>query len=234
MIMLMQANNELTKEPEITDPESVLLHDPGEGNGSGAPSGSNGSSGSGGSGKAFKAVYYLRVSGVLTLITMCVALLLALVNGVTKDVIARNEAEKTAAAVKELFPDAAELVYSPEELTPGVEIEYLSAFYAVKDGDILVGYYAEVSPIGFKGEVRMIVGLTPEGKVCGISILSHGETVGIGDKALDKSHLDEFIGFYGAEGVDDVSGATYTSAAVRDGVGVAAKAFEARAGSAPG
>ena len=165
-------------------------------------------------------LYFLRISGVLTLITMCVAFLLSFVNGVTKDVIARNEAEKTAAAVAGLFPPAEAPV--SEALNVGNDIGCLDAFYSVKDGEELIGYYAEVSPVGFKGEVKLIVGIDKDGRVCGVSVLSHSETVGIGDKALGNEHLDKFIGFYeGGEGIDDVSGATYTSRAVSEGVDAA-------------
>lgn len=174
-------------------------------------------------------LYYLRIVGVLTLITMSVALLLALVNGMTKDVIAKNEAEKTAAAVRELFPGISEPMSEAIELDK--EIEYLISFYSVRDGEgkETAGYYAEVAPVGFKGEVRMIVGLSIDGKVCGVSVLSHGETVGIGDKALRESYLSGFIGLYDKENmdVDEVSGATYTSKAVKNGVKAALNAMEA-------
>ena len=48
--------------------------------------------------------FILKVAGTLTVISLVVALLLGLVNGVTKDKIAAIEAEKTRVAMSAVVP----------------------------------------------------------------------------------------------------------------------------------
>lgn len=173
--------------------------------------------------------YYLKITGVLLVITMSIAFILSFVNAVTKDVIAANEEKKTNEAVALLFPQA-ENAISGEAAVFAEEIANLEGFYKVNDGDKTVGFYAKVAPIGFKGAVTMLVGLDLDGKVCGVEILSHSETVGIGDKALNKDYTDRFNGIKvnGTEpdvSVDAIGGATYSSKAVKEGVRIALVAY---------
>ena len=168
-------------------------------------------------------LYFARIISVLLLITMLVALLLAFVNGITAPVIAANEEKKMTAAISELFPTASEP--KTEAATFTKEIEGLDTFYRVTDGGEGVGFCAIVVPKGFKGEVKMMVGIV-DGKVCGIRVLSHSETVGIGDKALNDGYFAGFNGISDPQtNVDVVSGATYTSKAVKNGVKIALEAM---------
>ena len=184
-------------------------------------------------------IYVLKICAVLLLITMCTAFLLSFVNGLTKDPIAKNEAAKKAKALSELFTDVAAPV------SEKIEGEYegeVNGFYLVKDGETIIGYYADVSPVGFKGGVNLMVGLDTEGKVTGVTVLSHGETVGIGDKIEDKDFRSGFIGREGslsykkgagadeAGVIDGISGATYSSKAVINGVDLALKAYKTAKG----
>ncbi len=164
-----------------------------------------------------KALYYIRITGVLLIITMCTAFLLSFVNGITKDVIAENERKKTAEAVSAIFVGATDIKTE----------EFNDVLLAVKDGDKLIGYYATVAPMGFKAEVNMMVGLDTDGKVIGIKILSNSETVGIGDAAFADGYLAGFSGkAESGELPDSISGATYSSNAVREGVAQALDAFK--------
>lgn len=165
-------------------------------------------------------LFFVRIIGVLLVITMCVAALLALVNEITKDKIAENEAAMLENAVKKLFPDA----QSPktEKVSVKLKDSTFKGLYELKDNGTIVGYYAEVTPKGFKGEVAMLVGITVSGDVCGIEILSTSETPGIGDKIEKKSYLDKIAkGEY-----DTISGATYSSKAVINGTKTALKAYK--------
>ncbi len=171
-------------------------------------------------------LYFLRLTAVLLVITTFVAVLLAFVNGITAPVIAASEEKATLEAIKELFPSASDP--KTEELATTEEIDDLDALYVVSDGDENVGFCAIVVPKGFKGEVKLMIGIS-DGKVCGIRLLSHGETIGIGDKALSDDYFEKFNGIYVAGSdptvdVDAVSGATYTSKAIKNGVKAALKA----------
>ena len=170
-------------------------------------------------------VYVLKICAVLLLITMCVAFLLSFVNAVTKDTIAANEAAKISEALGGIFSEAAEPEASKLEGQFG---EVVNGFYTVKDGDTLIGYYADVSPVGFKGAVNLMVGLDTDGKVLGVKIISHGETIGIGTRIEDEEFLGGFVGKEGAldGSVDTISGATYSSRAVIAGVDAALAAYK--------
>ncbi len=169
-------------------------------------------------------LFFVRIIGVLLVITMCVAALLALVNEVTKDRIAKIERAELESAVKRLFPNTA----SPTSAELNVDIgdETLSSFNSVSDGQSLVGYYAKVSPKGFKGAVVMLVGLNTDGTICGIEIISSGETPGIGDKIESDDFLGKFNGKTDKTlDVDAIGGATYSSKAVINGTKTALKAY---------
>lgn len=185
--------------------------------------------------------YFAKIVGALLLITMFVALLLSFVNMITKDVIAENDAKKTAEAIKQLFPDAASPV--TDKLDVSLDDASFEALYKVTDGDTEIGYYAEVYPKGFKGEIAMLVGISPDGKVLGIRIVTHGETVGIGDRIEDEAFLDTLTGVSGSVSyskdktdtdikIDGISGATYSSKAVIYGTNTALKAYKAYKGGA--
>lgn len=170
-------------------------------------------------------LYFVRIIGVLLVITMCVAALLALVNDVTKDTISKNEEKALKSAVKAIFSD----VNDPktEKLNVSLDDKTFNGLYSVKDGDTLVGYYASVAPKGFKGAVEMLVGVSLDGTVCGIQIVTSGETPGIGDKIEKASFLNKFNGKNKTTlDVDTISGATYSSKAVINGTKTALSAYE--------
>ena len=70
------------------------------------------------------------------------------------------------------------------------------------------------------GEEPVVVRVTMDGdKIANVEVMSHGETAGIGTKAIDAMPAS-FVGKTAAEveAVDTVSGATVTSGALRDAV----------------
>ena len=90
-----------------------------------------------------------------------------------------------------------------------------------------------MTPAGFNGTVTMMVGVDNDGKVTGISIISHTETAGLGATAdantdAGRAFRDQFIGMSGTVSVtkdggevDALTGATITSRAVCTGVSAA-------------
>lgn len=163
---------------------------------------------------------YLRIVLTLCLITAVVGALLALVNGLTKDKIAENAQEAMNQAVAAIFGtcEASELSGDYDGPVTGV--------YRVTAGGEALGFCVYVTPNGYGGAVELMVGLTPEGKVAGISVVSHGETPNIGTKVLeDPAYLGQYNGISApvtfGEGIDAISGATRSSNAVRDGVNAA-------------
>ena len=168
--------------------------------------------------------YILRITLVLLIIAVVVAGLLAVVNQLTAPVIADAMAEKTQTAIRQVLPGGYD-----EEITDFVdETGLVSRVYKGEKG-----YALEVNPVGFDSAICMMVGIDHQGKVLGISIVSHTETSGLGavaaaDNQKGQIFREQFVGASGAVSVskdggdiDAITGATVTSRAVCSGVNAA-------------
>ena len=172
------------------------------------------------------AKYILRLALTLLLVTALVAAALAGVNALTKDRIARIQKEKTDGAMKAVLPGYER--FTPCDFTDTTGL--VKNVYLPEGGEN--AYVAEVTPNGFGGAIVLMVGVQ-EGKVTGISVVSHGETAGLGAVIADKNAKGEEFRqqFAGQSGtlavdkdggtVDSVTGATISSRAVTQGVNAA-------------
>ena len=164
--------------------------------------------------------FILKVAGTLTVISLVVALLLGLVNGVTKDKIAAIEAEKTR---KEVLPAASEFT----ELEVSEELK-ANGVTGIFEGDNGTGYVVTAEKTGYGGAVVVTVGFDTEGKILSVKANVSTETQGVGSKVGEASMLEKFEGLSGdVSGVTLKTGATFTSDAVRDGVQAACAAVAA-------
>lgn len=178
----------------------------------------------------------------LLLICLVAGLVLGLVNEVTKQPIADQEAEAADKARAEAFPGAAKF----EQLKH--DTENVHNFYSALDekGNI-IGYVASSREHGYGGDIEVVVGMDLNGDVVGTVIGGNGdfsETAGLGAKVKDAWFADQFIGTKytgeaaryseggggyvipagsisvkkaeteGGSGIDAISGATYSSKAV--------------------
>ena len=164
--------------------------------------------------------YILRLALTLLVITAVVAAALAGVNAITAPRIAAANAEKTQQAIEAVLPGGGTAV---EDFTDPTGL--IKAVYASD-----TGYAVQVTPAGFDGAIDMMVGVSKEGKVLNISIISHTETAGLGAVAAAKTAAGEvFRGQFAqadapyavGDNVDALTGATITSKAVTLGVNTA-------------
>ena len=168
--------------------------------------------------------YVIRLAGILLLITAIVAAALACVNKVTAPIIAQLNEQKTQQAIAAVLPGGYD-----EEITGYADATGLvSKVYKGANG-----YALEVKPSGFDNTITMMVGVDFEGKILGISVVSHTETAGLGAVAAAKTSAGEafrnqFIGQSGAVQVskdggtmDAITGATITSRAICVGINAA-------------
>jgi len=170
------------------------------------------------------AMYVVRLGLTLLIITALVAAALAGVNSITKPIIDQLKLEKTQRAIEAVLPGG----YNEELTDYADETGLVSKVYV---GD--AGYALEVTPGGFDNTITMMVGVDFEGKVLGISIVSHTETAGLGAVAAAQTSAGEafrgqFVGASGSVSVskdggtlDAITGATITSRAVCAGVNAA-------------
>ena len=178
--------------------------------------------------------YILRLALTLLLICAVVAGALAGVNTITKDRIAERKAEKTQKAIAEVLPGAVKVEEVAFTDTTGMVTKvYRSDLSLSSASSSAFGYAVEVTPSGFGGNITMMVGVSDNGEVLGIAIISHTETPGLGavsaaNNKKGNAFRAQFLGLAGiitigsGEGqVDALSGATITSQAVVDGVNAA-------------
>lgn len=86
---------------------------------------------------------------------------------------------------------------------------------------------------GYHDLIEVMVGVGPEGKLTGISIMTHTETPGLGARIVEPEFTDQFAGLdldttkLSAEGgqVDTLSGATFSTVGVITAVSAALEQF---------
>ena len=169
-------------------------------------------------------MYVVRLAVTLLLITAFVAAALAFVNGITAPKIAELNAKKTQEAIAKVLPGG----YDAEIADYADATGLVSKVYKGANG-----YAVEVKPSGFDNTITMMVGIDNDGKVIGISVVSHTETAGLGAVAADGTpkgiaFRDQFVGQSGSVSVtkdggtmDAITGATITSRAICVGVNAA-------------
>lgn len=165
-------------------------------------------------------LFYLRVGGILLLICALIALMLAGVHKLTKDTIAAHKTEKINNAIGAIFADST----SSETTVPEGHTQVLTAYIVTKN-DAIVGHCYTVSANGFGGAVELMVGIDATGKLCGVEVIEHSETSGIGSNVLTQNYLSRYFGKQGSltlgTDIDAHTGATVTSKAVLSGVNAA-------------
>ena len=175
---------------------------------------------------------------ILTIITVVAGLGLGLVYEVTKEPIARTEEQAKKEAWQTVFSDV-----SLEDFK-SVDVDQDAADKIVADLGVKAtvdevceaadeGYVVTVTDKeGYGGDIQITVGVTKDGTVSGVSILSISETAGLGMRATEAQFQEQYVGkntdkFYvskdGGEGepIDAISGATITSRAFTGAVNTA-------------
>ncbi len=191
----------------------------------------------------------------LTLITLVVGVTLGGVYEITKDPIAKQEAQAKAEAYEQVFTDAAafEAVEMDDTLTKtirdqldqeGYKAQSIEEVMRAEDqsGETLGYAFTVVTSEGYGGDIQFSMGVQNDGTLNGISILSIGETAGLGMNADTPAFKDQFVGKqveklqYTKNGatqddeINAISGATVTTNAMTNGVNAGLCAFRVMEG----
>lgn len=166
---------------------------------------------------------------VLTSISVIIAGILAVTNNFTAPVIAKNSEKATNDALSVVVPLASEfkIVEKAEESTNENDI-----YIAYSNDGKEAGYAVSVSPLGFGGNIDIIVGFSLDKTITGVEIVNSSETPGLGSKASDKEFKEQFLDKKpplnvvknekpGENTISAISGATITSKAVTSGINTA-------------
>ncbi|MEK6583716.1 MAG: RnfABCDGE type electron transport complex subunit G [Nitrospirota bacterium] len=146
----------------------------------------------------------VRLILVLTIFCLVAAAALAKVYDITKGPIAEQERLKTISGLKAVLPafnndldkEATEVVVGQDKKGRDIKIK----FYEGKMDENPVGTaFQVIAPDGYAGNISILMGVGPDGKVSGIEIISHKETPGLGNK-IQK---DEWKGQFKGRSLDD-------------------------------
>jgi len=153
----------------------------------------------------------------LTLICLAITGALVLVNNVTLPIITEAAVERAENARRDIIPHAVDFVLVEDERLPGSIIEAYTT-----NGE---GYIFIVAVRGYGGEMRVIIGVNPDGSIISSSVLAHSETVGLGTIIFEISDYHE-AGGGSLLDVDAVAGSTITLHAYQRTLSDALAAFE--------
>lgn len=175
---------------------------------------------------------------ILFAITVVAGLLLGVVYDVTKEPIAQQKEKAKQEACANVFAVATafETVTDPtsgEAVSSSIDGVDIDEVMRALDGDgTLLGYVITVTDHeGYGGDIQFSMGVTFDGTLNGISLLSISETAGLGMKAGDvlvpqftDKHVERFTytksGATNDSEIDAISGATITTNAIVNGVNV--------------
>ncbi len=180
---------------------------------------------------------FVKLGGILFIITAVVALVLAIGNNATKDKIAGLTKQAKAGAQIQVLKEAGEIDISTAQEYEVPEGTSVTAVTGYKAADGKRFYAVSASPKGYGGEVSIMVGIDEKLNVTGVSIIDNSkETPGLGSRVGEPSFYKQFIGKTkniivsksqpSGNQIQAVTGATISSRAVTEGVNDAIIAVE--------
>ncbi|MGH4138919.1 RnfABCDGE type electron transport complex subunit G [Clostridium sp.] len=168
----------------------------------------------------------IKLGLILLLITGMAGLLLGGAYEITKAPIAEKIASDKQTAMKEILPTADKFEKADVKINDKV-----SEVNVGLKGTEIAGYAIKVAPKGYGGPVEIMVGISNDGKVTGIKILTHTETPGLGANAPKPEFSGQFknkptkdklevvkVAPSKENQIQAITGATITSKAVTLGV----------------
>ena len=179
---------------------------------------------------------------VLTGVAVIMGGILAFVNHLTEGPINEQKTKALADGIKSVMV-CNDLVVAKTDTVKqndakGKELTYI--IYQIQDAQKKdLGAAVESTTGGFGGDLKVLVGFNPEGKILGYTLLEHAETPGLGakaDKWFQKGEKGDIIGKDPAEPltvskdggqVDAITASTITSRAFLLAINNAYKAYKA-------
>ncbi len=167
----------------------------------------------------------VRPAAVLLIITAVAAALLGFVSETTKVAIEEQTAKTQAEAMQAVLPDADEFKKDEAAKLSGTIVSVNVGY----QGGEICGYVINVQPSGFGGPIDTMVGISADGSIMGMKVLSHSETPGLGAKSTEPAFYEQYAGKQAPLNViksgtpkdneiQAITSATITSSAVTSGV----------------
>lgn len=182
----------------------------------------------------------LKEAAILFAITLVAGLVLGFVHELTKDPIKQQQEKAVREACQAVFASASD--FTVVDFVPSEDLNAKDTENGIKLGTVfeaksvsgeLLGYVVETtSTRGYGGNIVLYTGITKDGLVQDVSILSISETPGLGMQAekvlipqFHEKAVDQFTytksGSRADSEIDAISGATITTKAVTNAVNAA-------------
>ena len=178
---------------------------------------------------------------VLFVVALVAVAVLAILNQITLEPIAKAEADARNAVYQSVFSQAdsfeeESFSYAPEDSS----IIINTVLQAKDNSSQKLGYVFDVtSKNGYGGDVQIAVGITNEGEITAFKVISASETPGLGAKSMEDEYASQFTGLKAEEvkfvkggsanhdnnEIDAISGATITTTATTQAVNAAIDMF---------
>ena len=170
----------------------------------------------------------IHLGGTLLAVTAVTGIILGVVEHYTSQAIRQVELAAKNEAFKNVMPIAQTF-----EAVSKTDDDFVIDVVKASDSSGVVGWCMTVETKSYGGPLQFIAGITKDGAVKAINILSHSDTPGLGARSTepefytqfnDKTQLPLKVVKNGASNPDEIaaiSGATITSTAVTDGVNAA-------------
>ena len=157
---------------------------------------------------------------VLSLICLVISGALAFTNSVTEPVIASAAAEREEAARREMIPEASDFETIAAEGLPSTIRE---VYKSTND----VGYIFMITTSGYGGDIIIICGIAPDGRLIGSRAIEQAETKGLGSRIAEDAYSNQYIGMDSSlNGIVAITGATISSTAYLNAIKDAFTAYE--------
>jgi electron transport complex protein RnfG len=168
----------------------------------------------------------IKITMPLVVIFVVAGVIMGMTYRETYPVRYQAEKKEKEEALKEMAPDATDPIKAAGtwKAADTKEHEYYQATAAGKP----VADIAETVGKGYSSYIKMLVSIGTDLKIRDVKILDLNETPGLGDQVLEQSFLDQFKGKQLSqivlikgetkENIQSISGATYSSRGVTNGV----------------
>ncbi len=167
-----------------------------------------------------------KITAPLVVIFVVAGVIMSLTYQRTYPVRFQAEKQEKEEALKEMAPNATDPIKAAGTWKAADNKGH--EYYQATASGAAVADIAETVGKGYSSYIKMLVSLTPDMKISDVKVLDMNETPGLGDQVLEKSFLDQFKGkslsqivlIKGEtkENIQAVSGATYSSRGVTNGV----------------
>ena len=170
----------------------------------------------------------IHLGGTLLAVTAITGIILGVVEHYTSQAIKQVELAAKNEAFKNVMPIAQTF-----EAMNKADDDFVIDIVRAKDGSEVVGWCMTVETKSYGGPLQFIAGITKDGTVKAINILSHSDTPGLGARSTEPEFYGQFTdrttlplkvvknGVSNPDEIAAISGATITSTAVTDGVNAA-------------